>query len=101
MKKRTFIKLSSAMLAGPVLSPLISWIAPDKLKNWAGNYQYSTDRLHPAKSVAQVQELVRKHQNLKVLGTRHCFNGIADSTHNLISLAPMDEVIALDPRPAR
>ena len=96
MKKRTFIKLSSAMLAGPVLSPLVSWIPPDKLKNWAGNYQYSTDRLHPAKSVAQVQELVRKHQNLKVLGTRHCFNGIADSTHNLISLAPMDEVIRLD-----
>lgn len=98
MKKRTFIKLSSALLTAPVLSPLVSWAANDKLKNWAGNYEYSTDRLYPAKSVAQVQELVQKHQNLKVLGTRHCFNGIADSTHNFISLAPMEQVIGLDPQ---
>ena len=67
------------------------------MKNWAGNYQYGTDRLYLAKSIAQVQELVRKHRNLKVLGTRHCFNGIADSTDNLISLAAMEQVIALDP----
>jgi xylitol oxidase len=98
MKKRTFIKLSSAMLAGPALSPLVSWAASDKLKNWAGNFAYSTDRLFPAKSTGQVQELVRKHQNLKVLGTRHCFNSIADSTHNLISLAPMEQVVSLDPK---
>jgi xylitol oxidase len=31
-----------------------------------------------------------------VLGTRHCFNGIADSTHALISLATLDRVVALD-----
>src|SRR5207245_6172864 len=34
---------------------------------------------------------------LKVLGTRHCFNNIADSTHNILSLKSMDEVVALDP----
>ncbi len=33
-----------------------------------------------------------------MLGTRHCFNGIADSTHALISLKPMDQVVALDPK---
>lgn len=98
MKKRTFLKLSSTLLTGSVFSPLVSWAANDKLKNWAGNFEYSTDRLYPAKSMAQVQELVQKHQNLKVLGTRHCFNGIADSTHNLISLAPMEQVIGLDPK---
>ncbi len=86
------------MLASPVLSPLVSWAASDKLKNWAGNFAYSTDRLFPANSITQVQELVRKHQNLKVLGTRHCFNSIADSTHNLISLAPMEQVVSLDPK---
>ncbi len=86
------------MLAGNVLAPLVSWATPETLKNWAGNFAYSTDRLYPAKSIVQVQELVRKHQNLKVLGTRHCFNSIADSTHNLISLAPMEEVIGLDPK---
>ena len=32
-----------------------------------------------------------------MLGTRHCFNGIADSTHQLLSLREMDQVVALDP----
>src|ERR1022692_3289282 len=31
------------------------------------------------------------------LGTRHCFNSIADSRYNLLSLKPMHEVVALDP----
>jgi xylitol oxidase len=31
-----------------------------------------------------------------VLGTRHCFNGIADSTANFLSLSPMDRVVDLD-----
>jgi xylitol oxidase len=34
---------------------------------------------------------------VKVLGTRHCFNSIADSRYNLLSLKPMHEVVALDP----
>lgn len=97
MKKRTFMKLSSALLATPLLSPLVSWIADEKLKNWAGNYQYSTDKLYPAKALDQVQEFVKKQAKLKVLGTRHCFNGIADSKDNLLSLSAMDNVLALDP----
>lgn len=96
MKKRTFLKLSSALMATPILSPLVSFVSDDKLKNWAGNYQYSTDKLDKAKSIPQVQELVKKYSKLKVLGTRHCFNGIADSTNNLISLGEMDDVISLD-----
>ena len=98
MHKRTFIKLSSALLATPALAPLSDLLAADRLKNWAGNYEYSTDRLFPAKSREQAQELVRKYDKLKVLGTRHCFNGIADSKHNLISLRPMDQIVALDPQ---
>jgi xylitol oxidase len=98
MNKRTFLKLCSAILGGPFVSHLFSRSAEEKLANWAGNYRYSTDRLDQARSVEQVQELVKKHSKLKVLGTRHCFNGIADSTHNLISLRQMDQVVALDPK---
>ncbi|WP_080239107.1 D-arabinono-1,4-lactone oxidase [Spirosoma rigui] len=96
MKKRTFLKLSSSLLATPVMTPLMNLITNEKLKNWAGNFQYSTDRLYAAKSTAQVQELVKKYSKLKVLGTRHCFNSIADSKDNLLSLGAMDKVIALD-----
>jgi xylitol oxidase len=96
MNKRTFIKLSAAMLATPLELAASSGKPEDRLKNWAGNYHYSTDKLHPARSVEEVQKLVKAHAKLKVLGTRHCFNGIADSTANLISLAPMDQVVELD-----
>ena len=33
---------------------------------------------------------------MKVLGSRHCFNSIADSRDHLLSLSPMDEVLSLE-----
>src|SRR4029077_9490721 len=97
MKKRTFMKLFPALLASPLIAPLLSWASGEKLTNWAGNLEYSTQNLYPATSLEQVREFVKKQSSLKVLGTRHCFNNIADSTHNLLSLRAMDKVIALDP----
>lgn len=96
MKKRTFLKLSSVLMTTPIVEPLTRWSKAEKLKNWAGNYEYSTDKLYPAKSIQQAQEFIKKHDKFKVLGTRHCFNGIADSTHTFLSLKDMDEVVALD-----
>ena len=96
MNKRTFLKLSSTALVTPMLSPSLDWLAPGPMTNWAGNYEYGTDRLEQAKSVQQVQELIRKHPNIKVLGTRHCFNGIADSTQQFINLGDMNQVVSLD-----
>src|SRR5436309_9330156 len=97
MNKRAFIKLFSALIASPAISPFLTWAAKDKLKNWAGNLEYSTDRLYSASSLEQVRSYVKKQNKLKVLGTRHCFNNIADSTDNFLSLKPLDEVVALDP----
>ncbi|WP_158642510.1 FAD-binding protein [Chitinophaga japonensis] len=68
----------------------------NKLKNWAGNYTYSTNRLHHPASVAEVQQLVKDLRKVKVLGTRHCFNPIADSTENLVSLQQLQQITALD-----
>jgi len=96
MNKRTFIRLFAAVIASPVISPLRNWAANNKLKNWAGNLEYSTDRLSFANSLEQVRSYVKKQNKLKVLGTRHCFNNIADSTHSLLSLKSMDQVVALD-----
>jgi xylitol oxidase len=97
MNKRTFIRLFGALMTSPIISPLLAWASKDKLKNWAGNLEYSTDRLYSANSLEQVQSYVKKQGRLKVLGTRHCFNNIADSTHHLLSLKSMDEVVALEP----
>ena len=96
MNKRSFLKLVSAAMSVPSVSPLLAWAAGEKLKNWAGNIEYGTDRLYSATSVEQAQEFVRKHARMKVLGTRHCFNHIADSTDEFLSLRPMNKVLELD-----
>src|SRR5882762_3128913 len=97
MNTRTFIRLFSALVASPMISPLLARAAKDKLTNWAGNLEYGTDRLYAANSLEQVRSYVKKQNKLKVLGTRHCFNNIADSTDNLLSMKSIDDVVALDP----
>ena len=96
MNKRTFIKLSSAMMASPIISPLLAAMPDDKLTNWAGNLEYGTERLYSANSVEQVREYVAKQSKLKVLGTRHCFNTIANSTDDFLSVRPMAKIATLD-----
>jgi xylitol oxidase len=96
MNKRSFFKLLSAAISTPVLSPIISWAGTDKLKNWAGNVIYGTGNFYSVTSLEQAQDFVRKHSRMKVLGTRHCFNHIADSTENFLSLRSMAQAPVLD-----
>jgi xylitol oxidase len=96
MNKRTFIKLFGATMAIPAVSRLLARAGGERLKNWAGNLDYGTDRLYDATSLEQVQDYVKKENRLKVLGTRHCFNNIADSKDGFLSLKMMDKVIAVD-----
>src|SRR5262245_34816508 len=67
-----------------------------ELANWSGNYRYSTQRITSPASLPQVQEFVRTHERFKVLGTRHCFNGIADSADDFLSLRELNQVVELD-----
>jgi len=83
-------------MATPLLSSLEGWAQAPRLKNWAGNLTYSTDHVFYPKSVQEVQQLVKKYDKLKVLGTRHCFNTIADSKDNLLSTKELNKVISLD-----
>ncbi|HYO49516.1 MAG TPA: FAD-binding protein [Chloroflexia bacterium] len=64
--------------------------------NWAGNYTYRAARLHFPETIGQVQELVRRTNKIKVLGSRHSFNHIADSPGDQISLERFERVYALD-----
>src|SRR5580704_12453723 len=96
MKKRTFLKLSSVMMAGSAISPLIDLTQGDKITNWAGNLTYSTTVLKKAATAEEARAWLKKQPRFKVLGTRHCFNDIADSRDEFLSLAPMNKVVALD-----
>ncbi|MEO8335888.1 MAG: FAD-binding protein [bacterium] len=64
-------------------------------RNWAGNYAYAAP-VHRPESIEQLQDLVRTSDKVRALGTRHSFNGIADTHGALISLARFDRVTSLD-----
>ena len=96
MNKRTFFKICSGAISSPFLARLTAWASGEKLHNWAGNVEYGTGRVYSAGSVEDVQEFVRKQSKLKVLGTRHCFNHIADSRDQFLSLKAMDNVVDLN-----
>ncbi|MDQ6420574.1 FAD-binding protein [Paenibacillus sp. LHD-117] len=65
-------------------------------RNWAGNYTYSAAECLVPESIEQVQELVARSNRIKVLGTRHSFNGIGDTKASHLSLERLNRVIALD-----
>src|SRR5205814_206123 len=65
-------------------------------RNWAGNYIYRAAKLHYPQTIEQVQELLRASSKVKVLGSRHSFNDIADSPGDLISLERLDRLLVLD-----
>src|SRR5579863_6279262 len=96
MKRKTFIQLSTTLMATPLISPLSDWAQAPRLKNWAGNLSYSTLQVQYPQSVDDVQRLVKQHTKLKALGTRHCFNTIADSKDDLVCSKEMNKVISLD-----
>jgi alditol oxidase len=64
--------------------------------NWAGNLAYNADRILQPSDLAEVQEAVRAAQKVRVIGSRHSFNNIADTTGTLLSLERLNRVIFLD-----
>ncbi len=66
------------------------------LMNWAGNLAYSTNTLHCPQTIAQLRDIVTRNPKLKVLGSRHSFNRIADSDAALVSLEGMPQTIDID-----
>ncbi|MFI6680747.1 D-arabinono-1,4-lactone oxidase [Kribbella sp. NPDC050470] len=63
-----------------------------QLTNWAGNISFESPLERPA-SVPELQELVARNEKVRVLGTGHSFNRIADSTGTLVTVADLPKVI--------
>ena len=66
------------------------------LTNWAGNLAYHARRLHAPASIEELQEVVTSARTLRVLGSRHSFNDIVDTTGDLVSLTRIPRVFDLD-----
>jgi len=66
-------------------------------KNWAGNFEYSAERIHHPKTLDEVRDVIRRAEKIRTLGSRHSFNRIADSArHDLISLEHFSPHISVD-----
>ena len=63
--------------------------------NWAGNHTYRAASLHRPTSLAQLRELVAGASQVRVLGSRHSFNDIADSAA-LVSLEGLPADVVVD-----
>lgn len=63
--------------------------------NWAGNYAYRAAELHHPASLDELRAIVARAPKIHALGSRHCFNDIADSAE-LISLDRLDQGIEID-----
>src|SRR5258708_5967158 len=68
----------------------------DTQTNWAGNIHFGAARWHWPETVEQVQALVRGSRKLRVLGSRHSFNTIADTPEDMLSLERFPEQVVVD-----
>jgi alditol oxidase len=65
------------------------------LANWAGNHVYRARELHRPSTVEQLAEVVARAPRVRVLGSRHSFNAVADSGE-LVSLEGLPADVAVD-----
>jgi len=64
-------------------------------RNWAGNHAYRARELHRPGSLEELRELLARTPRIRVLGTRHSFNAIADSDE-LVSLERLPATVTAD-----
>jgi len=65
-------------------------------RNWADNYTFKAARIHRPASIDEVRRLVAGSAKIHAIGTRHSFNGSADSPGDLIDLGGIPPDFALD-----
>ncbi len=63
--------------------------------NWAGNHTYRATTIHWPESLEQLGEVVSRAPRIHALGSRHCFNDIADSAE-LVSLEGIASPVEFD-----
>lgn len=74
--------------------------SPSPRTNWSGNYRYHAAELLAPRTIPELQQAVAAATHCKALGTRHSFQGIADTPGAQISLEHLRE-IHLDPATQR
>jgi xylitol oxidase len=64
--------------------------------NWAGNIAFAAPEFHRPSTVAELQAAVARAGRVRVLGTGHSFNDMADSPGVQVSLAGLPPEVSVD-----
>lgn len=70
-------------------------LTTDAGATWAGTHVFRASRLHWPSSLEQIKRVLAANQHVRVLGTRHSFNDLADADV-LLSLTDLDPHPVLD-----
>lgn len=65
-------------------------------QNWAGNYVFEAARIHRPDSIDALRRLVAAAPKIHAIGTRHSFNGAADSPGELVDLGAISPAFVID-----
>jgi alditol oxidase len=65
-------------------------------RNWAGNITFGAAEFPRPRTVAELQDTVARAQKVRVVGSGHSFNRIADTDGTLVSLAGLERRIEID-----
>jgi alditol oxidase len=68
----------------------------DQPRNWAGNIAFSTGQIERPASIEELQAIVRRANRIRVLGSGHSFNRIADTDGGLVSLSALSGIRKID-----
>ncbi|HLI41546.1 MAG TPA: D-arabinono-1,4-lactone oxidase [Streptosporangiaceae bacterium] len=71
-------------------------VSPGRRANWAGNVVFGAAQFRRPATVAQLQAIVARARHVRVLGTGHSFNDIADSPGLQVSLAGLPPEVEVD-----
>lgn len=65
--------------------------------NWAGNYTFTAPDPRQATSIAEVQSIIAAARRVRLLGSAHSFNDIADGEGVQLALGGLEREIRIDP----
>lgn len=64
--------------------------------NWAGNQEFHAGSLLAPLSIEEVQAIARSSRRLRVIGSGHSFNEVADTTGDHVTLAGLPRAMSID-----
>ena len=69
----------------------------DPIHNWAGNVEFRAARLHRPATLEQLRGVVAEAERIRVLGTGHSFNRIADTEADLVRIDALPAQVEIAP----